>query len=174
MRVSTPVRTAQHLVRRFFGSVLARPLRPGERQWVNRHLDPPVMVVWNEQARWDQRHAYSVARAVAASCDDPILVGAALTHDVGKSASTLGPLGRSVATVIGVVAGRERRSQWRKGFRKQVRDYFDHPAIGAELLERCAAPRELVEWARIHQKQEPKSEWLPAEWVRLLLAADDD
>ena len=174
MRGSTPVHSVSHLARRFFGAVFSRRLSAGELQWVNRHLDPPVMVVWSEQARWDQRHAYAVARRVATDCENSLVVGAALTHDVGKSAAKLGPCGRAIATVVGVAAGRERRSHWRKGFRRKVRDYFDHPAIGAEVLERCASPPELVEWARIHQKQEPKSVLLTPEWVELLIAADDD
>ncbi|MGB2756348.1 MAG: HDIG domain-containing metalloprotein [Acidimicrobiia bacterium] len=164
----------EHLVRRFFGAVCARSLRPSELEWVGEILDPPIMVLWCDQRRWDQRHAYRVARRVSETQRERVVIAAALTHDIGKSASGLGPIGRSFATVLGAVAGRSRRSRWRRGFFRKVRDYFDHPDIGAAMLESCGAPREVVEWARIHQKQMPRPVLLNDSAVRALIDADDD
>ncbi len=172
--MSPPTSRSWHLIRRFFGSVFARPLRTQEQEWVASILAPSVMVLWSEQPRWDQRHSYCVAREVERTMDDTEVLGAALTHDIGKVVAGLGPIARSFATIIGVRAGKAGRAHWHLGWKRKIRDYFDHPTLGATLLEECGASPVLVEWARVHQKKRPLTALLTPEQIQVLVAADAD
>ncbi len=162
----------RHLAARFVDYLTAKPLEPGERQWVSGWLEASTMELWERQSRADQRHALGVAQVVAESTSRREVVGAALVHDVGKVASNLGVFGRVGATLAVQVFGYERVAKQTK-FRRW-NQYLHHPEIGATLLEAHGAVPELVVWAREHQRQHPEAPCFSAEEVALLVEADDD
>lgn len=79
----------------------AAGLTPSEQQRVHQHLDEPSVKLFWAQSSADQRHAYDVAARVADLLpgDDEALT-AALLHDIGKRHARLGPVRRSIATVL--------------------------------------------------------------------------
>jgi len=150
---------ALHLVRRFFGFLTATPLSPTEQAEIHATLPPSLTRLFFSQRPEDQRHALDVYSRVG---NDPALVEAALLHDVGKTDSDLGVIGRSLATIWSTTSlpiwGR-----WRA--------YSDHGRVGADVLEAHGADVLAVAFTRHHPGVAPK-EIDPVEWRRLS-AADD-
>lgn len=169
---------ATHLVRRFVGS-----LRPGgpnaeARAWVAQRLLSGEQELWARMSGPDRRHAHAVARRVERSLGHeatrPVLA-AALLHDVGKIDARLGTYGRVVATLSGLVAGRDMAHVWRtkRGFTRRVGLYLLHPDIGGDQLELAGADPLTVAWARQHHL--PEDQWtIPRHLGRALKDADDD
>lgn len=140
-----------HLIRRFVGFVLARPLTPAEQRTVAGELTPPVAALFFAQRFEDQRHAHDIARPFV---DEPELLEAALTHDVGKTATGLGAIGRSAAT-LWALTGLPAPAT--------VRTYLDHGRIGADWLSKAGAGPVAVAFARFHPGPPPegidRSDW---------------
>ena len=166
---------AAHLARRFFGS-----LRPGgppwaEAAWAAQHLLPAERELWSTMSDSDQRHAIRVARQVAATLGPratrPVLA-AALLHDVGKTASGLGTIGRTMATLVGLVSpGRVQAWRTSGGVRQQIALYLCHPELGAGQLARAGSDPLTVAWAREHHL--PEGAWsVPWEVGNALRLAD--
>ncbi|HZQ85563.1 MAG TPA: hypothetical protein VFA83_12025 [Acidimicrobiales bacterium] len=134
-------------------------------------LLPGELALWRRLGGPDRRHAVGVARAVAEAVPDaprPVLA-AALLHDVGKLDSGLGTFARVPATLVGIVAGRDRGATWRG----RVGAYLDHPARGAAHLRAAGSDPLTVTWAEEHHL--PHTSWsLPAPIAAALAAADDD
>ncbi len=64
--------------------------------------------------------------------------------------------------------------QWAasRGFTRRVGQYVVYPELGVDLLRLAGSADEVVAWSRQHHL--PEAEWtIPAEWGRLLRAADD-
>lgn len=163
-----------HLVRRFVGSWSPRPLDPSDVAWVRDVLSPAEHALWERMPLADRKHAAGVARVVDASLDEPDapVLAAALLHDVGKVDAGLGTMGRVVATVVALVAGRERATTWRGG-RGRIARYLRHDEIGAALLADAGSDPLTVTWAREHHLS--PSRWsLTADVADALAAADDD
>jgi len=148
---------AAHLISRFVGS-----LRPGgpsgtEREWVSQVLLPSEYEIWSSLAGPDRRHSAAVARTVDRSLGDlsstPVLA-AALLHDCGKRVSGLRTPGRVVATLIDAALGHddERARRWALRPRPLQRfgQYWLHPQLGAELLDRAGSAPLTVAWTREH------------------------
>ena len=96
--------------------------------------------------------AREVVSALGQAATRPV-VAAALLHDVGKVEAGLGTLARVPATLLGLVAGRERASSGRG----RVARYLRHDAIGAELLTAAGADALTVAWA--HEHHLPADRW---------------
>ncbi len=162
--------TPVHLVARFFTSVVARPLSPREKAWVDAQLSPAERTLWEMMSRADQRHGFSVANRVQSQLRSEAtreVLAAALLHDVGKAVARigpfrLGPLGRSVATVFAM-------TRFHPEF---VRTYIRHHEIGAQMLAEAESASLVVAWAREHEL--PRSEWtIPAQIAAALDLADN-
>lgn len=123
-----------HLVRRFVGSAVPRPVRRRDAAWVAAVLSPAELDLWRSMSTADRRHSAHVARRFVERLPDATRaeVAGALLHDVGKIASGLGTVGRVVATVVGPRTDRFRR-------------YHDHERIGAQLLDGAGADPTTVE-----------------------------
>lgn len=171
---------ASHLISRFFGS-----LRPGgpsaqERRWVSDVLLPAEFDLWRAMSGPDRRHSAGVAKRVQLILGDPCprpVLAAALLHDSGKTVSGLRTPGRVVATVLDSSLGHddERARRWAQGRGpvRRVGEYWLHPGLGADILERRGSDPLTVTWAREHH--------LPADVCTLdpviaaaLRDADDD
>lgn len=148
-----------HLIRRFFGFVLAEPLTPGEQQQVRDTLGPDLARLFFAQRFEDQRHAFAVYERVGYSAD---LAQAALLHDIGKTDSNLGALGRSLATVWGHL-GRPTSGRWQS--------YLAHGSRGARMLENAEADSLAIGFAQYHPGPCPEGVD-PGDWL-LLEEADN-
>ena len=152
-----------HLAGRFLDVTLARPLRPGEQTEVATLLttDAERSMYW-DQPRADQRHGLAAARLVrSARPGRTELVRAALLHDVGKRHSRLGPMGRSVATILGRLG---------IGGSARFADYLDHGRIAALELDLAGAEPLVVAFALHHHRDRPEE--ISREDWELLQAAD--
>ena len=151
--------TALHLVKRFFGSLRPGGPKPDDAAWVVGLLSEAELALWRRMSGADQRHAVGVARRLGDR--PPNVLVAALLHDVGKVASDLGTFERVLATSL---------RQWRMA---RFAPYYDHPRIGAELLDLAHSDPLVVTWAREHHL--PPDRWtLPPDVAHALKAADDD
>lgn len=150
---------AFHLVRRFFGFVTATPLSPTEQAAIHSELPGRLAGLFFAQRSEDQRHALEV---YSRASNDPALCHAALLHDIGKTDSDLGAIGRALATIWSgtslPVWGR-----WRT--------YIDHGRVGADVLEAFGADSLAVAFTRHHPDSAP-SGVDPVAWDRLT-AADE-
>ncbi len=166
---------ATHLATRFFRSLRPGRLSREDAAWVAGHLLPAEWELWSSMSDADQQHALGVARRVAATLGTQVgrpVLAAALLHDVGKTASGLGTVGRTVATLVGLVRPSRVRA-WRSsiGIRQRIALYLCHPELGAGQLERVRSDPLTVAWAREHHL--PRSAWsLPWEVGNALRAAD--
>jgi hypothetical protein len=167
-----------HLARRFFGS-----LRPGgpskaEDEWARSKLLPSEVDLWRRMSNPDRRHAAGVARDVERSLGHEAsrpVVAAALLHDVGKIESGLRTYGRVIATLCGMVMGREQARVWTRsrGFTRRVGLYLLHPDLGGDLLGMAGSDPLTEAWTREHHR--PPDQWtINRELAQVLKDCDDD
>lgn len=149
-----------HLARRFFGSILAEPLSPAEQRIVADRLGTAAAALFWAQSAADQRHAFETMRRAAMHTTDALVLRTALLHDVGKARTTLGAVGRSVATVLDAV---------RAPLGPAMAAYRDHGRLGAEALARVGADPLTIDFARRHPDPDPGAH-SPAAWAVLLEA----
>ncbi|MXZ07277.1 MAG: hypothetical protein F4Y75_07235 [Acidimicrobiia bacterium] len=152
-----------HLVRRFWEVTLASRLSPSEQAEVAELLKhgEEANLFW-DQPPPDQRHGLVAARTVKGARpqrDD--LARSALLHDIGKRHARLGPIGRSLATLLGQFG-------WTPSTRYAT--YLDHGPIAARELEEAGAEPLVVEYARHHHGERPNL-ISPEDW-ELLQTAD--
>ncbi|MDQ6697915.1 MAG: hypothetical protein M3Z46_10725 [Actinomycetota bacterium] len=167
-----------HLAKRFFGSLVPREPSAADVSWAEQQLLPGEADLWRSMSRADRRHSVAVARRTLGALEaraSRATLAAGLLHDVGKVASALGTYRRVGATVVVRIVGRSHAATWRQagGLRHRVGLYADHPAIGADLLERAGSEPLTVAWTREHHL--PERQWTvsPA-LAHALKAADDD
>ena len=131
-----------HLTRRFVRALWPGRPRARDIAWVGSILEPTELAVWHELPRHDQRYTIRVAQLVEQRlagtefAGDPRWLAAALLHDVGKLDAGLGVVGRSVATVLGAIAGSTRVDRWAlaSGFRRRAAWYLRHDERGAARI----------------------------------------
>jgi hypothetical protein len=151
MRVPAPLARTGHLARRFAGSLRARPLAAADVGWVQSLLTPAELAVWERLGPADRAESVAVARRVARALGDraePVLVAAALVHDVGKVHARLGTVGRSAATVLAAAVGHRRARR----FANRVGRYVNHDELGGADLRAAGARPELAAWAEAHHR----------------------
>ncbi|MEY2447736.1 MAG: hypothetical protein QOH79_1212 [Acidimicrobiaceae bacterium] len=167
-----------HLARRFLGS-----LRPGgpkqvDEEWARAQLLPKEVELWRRMSNPDRRHAAAVAREVERSLGHEAgrpVIAAALLHDVGKIESGLRTYGRVIATLCGMLVGRDQARVWMssRGFTRRVGLYLLHPELGGDLLGMAGSDPLTEAWTREHHK--PSEQWtVSPEIAQVLKDCDDD
>ncbi len=137
-------RAGFHLVTRFFTSLFARPPTEAQIARVARILTPAELALWQSMSRADRAESIATLhRLPSETAANSAWAAAALLHDVGKTRSELGTVGRVFATARGMV-GDPARVGGRAGA------YLRHAEIGAEALRDAGARAEVVAWARTH------------------------
>ena len=124
----------RHLARRFFTSLSPAPPSEGDERWVTENLLPEECLLWQRMGKPDRRHSVAVTRSfveLRPGATRAEIAGAAL-HDVGKTESGLGSLGRAAATVVGP-----------RGRRFAL--YHDHESIGARFAAEAGSDPVTVE-----------------------------
>jgi hypothetical protein len=154
-----------HLVRRFFGSLRARAASPSEQAMLSATLSEPSLRLFVAQPAMDQRHALRTATRIPADAPARIdLVRAALLHDIGKTPSDLGVVGRSVASLL-AMARLPRTSR--------MRSYLDHGAIGAGALDAAGETGIVLAFAAHHGRPQSPPGVDPVGW-EILRRADHE
>lgn len=130
-----------HLVRRFIAVVTSRRLTPAEQAEVAALLQPREESLFWDMQPADQRHGLRAARVVLESGGARVVARAGLLHDAGKADSRLGPVRRSMATIL---AGMHlpTPSRWEA--------YLRHGALGAALLQEAGCEALVVAYAHNH------------------------
>ena len=171
-----------HLVRRFFRALWPRAPRARDEAWVEGILEPSELELWRQLPNHDRRYSIRMARLVdeglagTAYAGESRWLAVALLHDVGKLDSGLGVVGRSVATVLGALAGRARVDRWASagGFRRRTATYLHHDERGAARIRAAGGREEAARWALAHHH---RSRWpgsgVPAPVAEALALADD-
>jgi hypothetical protein len=171
-----------HLARRFVRALWPGPPRARDVAWVAGILEPAELELWRSFPNHDRRYTIRVARLVDARlagteyAGQPCWLAAALLHDVGKIDARLGVVGRSVATVIGAVAGPVRVDRWAQtpGFRRRVAWYLHHDDRGADRIRAGGGREEAAGWAWAHhQRGRWPASGVPITVAQALEAADD-
>lgn len=153
-----------HLARRFFGSWRVRRPGPAAQQTIADLLSETEAAVFWEQSPPDLEHALRSMEAVLDQRPGRRdLARAALLHDIGKRHSSLGTIGRSIATAASLL---------RIPLRGRFRRYLDHTEAGARELEQLGCEALVVAFARYHHSPTPP-EFDGDDWS-VLLGADDE
>lgn len=167
-----------HLARRFFASLRPGGPKRSEDEWARAQLLPAEAALWTRMSNPDRRHAAAVARDVERTLGNeasrPVLA-AALLHDVGKVESGLRTYGRVIATLCGMLVGREQAKIWMRsrGFTRRVGMYLLHPDLGGDLLGMAGSDPLTEAWTREHHR--PPDQWtINPEVARVLKDCDDD
>ena len=141
-------------------------------------MAPGEEKLWLRMSGPDRRHAAGVARdverALGHEATRPVLA-AALLHDVGKIESGLRTYGRVIATLCGMIVGRDQAREWMRstGFTRRVGMDLLHPELGGDLLAMAGSDPLTVAWTREHHK--PQDQWtVDAHVARVLKDCDDD
>ena len=167
-----------HLARRFFGSLRPGGPKQADEEWARSQLLPRELELWKRMRNPDRRHAAGVARDVERSLGNEAtrpVIAAALLHDVGKIESGLRTYGRVIATLCGLIVGREQARVWMRsrGFTRRVGLYLLHPEIGGDLLGIAGSDPLTEAWTREHHK--PSDEWtIDPVVAKVLKECDDD
>jgi len=171
-----------HLARRFFRALWPGPPRAHDVAWVEGILEPPELALWRQLPNHDRRYSIRVATDVEARLGGTPYAGesrwlaAALLHDVGKLDAGLGVIGRSLATVIGTIAGPARVASWTAvpGFRGRAERYLHHDERGAERIRAAGGRDEAARWAFAHHHRDRWSaSGVPVAVAEALEAADN-
>jgi putative nucleotidyltransferase with HDIG domain len=163
-----------HLAGRFLTSLRPRPVADADRLWVREMLTAQELAVWETLGPADCAESIAVARRVAGMLGpdtDSRWLAAALLHDVGKTATRLGTVGRACATVAAGVAGHRRARRWNNA----VGRYIAHDDLGAARLGAAGARPQVTAWAAAHHRRERwATTGIPADVTAALAAADDE
>jgi len=169
-------------VRRYFGSLRARPIDDATSEWVAATLESGEQRVWVAMSRADRAEGVAVARAFEAGRPAGAAAAsewraAALLHDAGKQCSGYGTFGRVVATIVVALAGKSRVRGWvgAGGVRARFGRYAAHDDLGADLLQAAGARPVVVAWAGAHHRPDRwASTGMPENVCRALAAADGE
>lgn len=183
--IAHALRRLGHLVLRFVTSLFALPPGAADEAWVAERLGDGEFALWAAQPRYDRRHTLRVARRVdrllAERDDRHDWVAAALLHDVGKIQADLGVVGRSVATVVGGVVGKQRMAGWagwhdESRIRGRFGRYAAHGEIGGGMVRAAGGREAAARWAEVHHlvggQDSVKPSDLPVEAVTALKLSD--
>ena len=162
-------------IRQGLSSLVARM---GAEDWalVDHHLSPSERLLFEGLAIPDQVHSVRVLRSLLESgTTDPILLKAALLHDVGKSRCRITVVHRTAAVLLRALLGGIPAFDVRSDGRRWWLPFYvlaNHPRIGAYMLARVGTDERVWRLVELHQLDPLEVRNLPdAEWVRPALMA---
>lgn len=157
--MSGPLATARYRVGQFAAALRAR--RAGERldaRPARGVLDPPLLDLFDRMPPEDRQHGLEVLGRLRASTadDDPILLAAALLHDVGKAEAGVDLVHRVARVLLArTVPPFWRWLCWPTGWRRPFWAVANHPARGAIWVETVGGAPDLCALIRLHESHAP-------------------
>jgi hypothetical protein len=163
-----------HLVRRFVTSVRGREPDGADERWAASLLSSAELALWQRLHATDRAHAVEVARRVASTHTGPVVLAAALMHDIGKVEADSGVVVRVAASLLGplVSDGRAEQLARRQGVVGSLGRQLRYPGIGARLLADAGSDRLVIQWAAEHHQ--PRHRWTVDPGIGAVLQAADD
>lgn len=167
-------------VRQFVSAIKAQ-VTEEDREFVAQWLNEREQKLFFALSIPDQCHAIRTAKTMAkllakekTPCDERLAFRVALLHDIGRRKTDMGTSGKVVSVLVRSVFPKKSRSwgkrnQRRKGIRHMLYVYYEHPRIGAEMLQAIGCCKE-AEIIRRHHEAPTAGE--PSE-LRLLRIADE-
>lgn len=143
-----------------------------DREEVRRWLPPAAYALWLRQSPRDQAHALRVLRLLRTVSEDPVLLRAALLHDVGKAQARLRVWHRALWVLLERFPPLRRRLVAARGWRRPFWVLAEHPRLGAEWAEAAGCAREVCWLIAHHQDETPTGPPEEMERLRLLRWAD--
>jgi putative nucleotidyltransferase with HDIG domain len=116
------------------------------------HLDREEMALFQRLPAHEKRHALDTARTIEefqVGHNKDVLIKAALLHDIGKSGSGIGIVRKSVMVLMDRYFSSISRNLSKRI--KMFGIYYNHPDIGANMLESIGTDVQVVQLVRYHQ-----------------------
>lgn len=165
-------------------SAIWAKITPQDETFVAKHLNQSECKLFWQMSLPDQRHSLNVAYTVLeladelAESDQPVLIKAALLHDVGRKQGDVSTPDKIIAVISRAVFGRKVTQKWgrqgRGSFFHNLRHAFyvsaNHPEIGAELLRSAGTEEQVVNLVRFHHHPAGCAD---SQELNLLRRADD-
>lgn len=156
--MSQPLAAARYRVGQFFAALRARRRGAGIDDGPARAvLAPELAALFDRMPPEDRQHGLAVlARLRASGADDPVLLGAALLHDLGKAEAGVDLVHR----VARVLLSRAAPPLWRwlcrpTGWRRPFWAVANHPARGAVWVDTVGGGADLCALIRYHEAPAP-------------------
>jgi len=146
-------------VGQFFGALAARR-RPPDDAPARRVLPEPLGRLFAAMPAEDRRHGLRVLAGLEAAGErDPLLLQAALLHDVGKAEAGVGLVHRVARVLLARRAGPvwSWLAGWPTGWRRPFWVVANHPARGAVWVEAVGGDPDLAQLIRHHEAEAPPS-----------------
>ncbi len=123
-------------IKQFFWSITAK-INNEDINYIRRYLNESEYVLFIKLSIQEQKHSVRVARDVQKECQmlhiaEDELIKTALLHDIGKIYKKLNAIDKSIM----VLADKFTKGKIRNlKASKKIKVYFDHAAIGYEILK---------------------------------------
>lgn len=120
-------------------------------------LPPPLLALFERMPPEDRAHGLEVLRRLRSQVqEDPVLLSAALLHDVGKAEAGVGLVHRALRVLLArTVPSLWRWLCWPTGWRRPFWVVANHPARGAVWVETAGGAPELCALIRHHEAPAP-------------------
>jgi predicted HD phosphohydrolase len=169
-------RATCYRVGQFFRALTAR-VSDDELERATHDLTPQARALFRRQAIQDQQHALAVYGALRQTGHaNPHLLAAALLHDVGKAATRLSPVHRSIIVLLGHFAPGllARLSQGEpRSWNRPFVVHAQHPQIGARWVEESGCSPLTVALIRRHEEKPITVQTEQDRLLAVLQAVDD-
>jgi putative nucleotidyltransferase with HDIG domain len=137
-------------VRQFLKGIT--PHTPIEReQFLKMYLTPQESILFYRLPRHERSHAMDTAwtiNNIGGYIDKEVLIKAAMLHDIGKIQGKSGIIKKSILVLMNKFL--PSLSYNLSGRLKMFYIYYNHPEIGAKMLERVNTDKHTVELVRYH------------------------
>lgn len=118
---------------------------------VEKHLNRKEKELFDTLPAHEKRHAIDTASAISCDGSDEILIKAGLLHDIGKTTGNIGIVKKSVLVLMDKFF--PVLSKKLSGRLSMFNIYYNHPEIGADLLENTGTEPEVIMLVKYHHSK---------------------